>query len=113
MCYATEFLNPGQIPVIAFDAPLYALAKFTQWNWPETHGEENIMVIFAGFHIEMAVWKTYGNYLDRSGWTNVIKQAGIASSGTADSYLKASHLTRTRYAHQVTALALAKLQKDA
>ena len=24
---ATEFLNPGQIPVIAFDAPLYALAN--------------------------------------------------------------------------------------
>ena len=24
---ATEFLNPGQIPVTAFDGPLYALAK--------------------------------------------------------------------------------------
>ena len=111
--WATEFLNPGQIPVIAFDAPLYALAKFTQWNWPETHGEEKIIVMFGGLHIEMAVWKTYGNYLDGSGWTNVITQAGIASSGTADSFLKASHLTRTRYAHQVTDLALAKLQKDA
>ena len=29
---ATEFLNPGQIPVIAFDDPLYALAKFIQWK---------------------------------------------------------------------------------
>jgi hypothetical protein len=29
---ATDFLNPGQIPVIVFDAPLYAVAKFTQWN---------------------------------------------------------------------------------
>ncbi len=27
---ATEFLNPGQIPVTAFDAPLYALAKQVQ-----------------------------------------------------------------------------------
>ena len=34
LCLATEFLNPGQIPVVAFDAPLYALAKFTQWKWP-------------------------------------------------------------------------------
>ena len=31
---ATEFLNPGQIPVTAFDAPLYALAKQVQWKWP-------------------------------------------------------------------------------
>ncbi len=28
--WAGDFLNPGQIPVIAFDAPLYALAKFIQ-----------------------------------------------------------------------------------
>ena len=34
----TEFLNPGQIPVLAMDAPLYALAKHIQWKWPETHG---------------------------------------------------------------------------
>ena len=34
---ATEFLNPGQIPVMAFDAPLFALAKFVQWKWPETY----------------------------------------------------------------------------
>ena len=28
----TQFLNPGQIPVIALDAPLYALAKYVQWH---------------------------------------------------------------------------------
>ena len=43
------------------------------------------------------------------GGQNALVQAGIASSGTADSFLKVSHLTRTRHAHQVTALALAKL----
>ena len=26
----TLFLNPGQIPVVALDAPLYALAKYIQ-----------------------------------------------------------------------------------
>ena len=35
---ATQFLNPGQIPVTAVDAPLYALAKLVQWKWPATHG---------------------------------------------------------------------------
>ena len=37
---AAQFLNPGQIPVIALDAPLYALAKLVQWHWPRTHGED-------------------------------------------------------------------------
>ena len=69
--------------------------------------------MFSGLHIEMVIWTTYGDYLQGSGWTSALTQAGIASSGTADSFLKASHLTRTRHAHQVTALALAKLQDDA
>ena len=61
----------------------------------------------------MAIWNTLGDYLESSGWTAALIQAGIASSGTADSFLKAAHLTRTRHAHQVSALALSKLQQDA
>ena len=98
---------------MAFDAPLFALAKFVQWKWPVTHGEEKFIAMFGGLHTEMAMWTTYGDYLEGSGWTNALIQAGVASSGTADSFLKASHLTRTRHAHQVTALALGKLQDDA
>lgn len=45
---ATEFLHPGQIPVMAFDAPLFALAKSVQWKWPDTHGEEKFIVMFGG-----------------------------------------------------------------
>ena len=111
--WATEFPNPGQTPVLAFDAPLYALAKFTQYKWPDTHGEDKFIAKFGGLHIEMAMRKTFGDYLEGSGWTTALTDAGIASSGTADSFLKSSHLTRTRHAHQVTALALAKLQEDA
>ena len=110
---ATQFLNPGQIPVIALDAPLYALAKYVQWHWPQTHGEDKYVAMFGGLHIEMAIWNTFGDYLEASGWTTALTQAEIASSGTADSFLKAAHLTRTRHAHQVSALALAKLQQDA
>lgn len=35
-----------------------------------------------------------------------LTQANIASTVTADSYLKVSHVTRTRHAHQVTASSL-------
>ncbi len=33
-------------------------------------------------------------------------QANVASSGTADSFISASHVTKTRHAHQVTAASL-------
>ena len=62
--------------------------------------------MFGGLHIEMANWNTIGDFLQDSGWTAALCVAEIASSGTAESFLKSSHLTRTRHGHQVTALAL-------
>ena len=41
-------------------------------------------------------WSTFGDYLEGSGWTAALIQAGVASSGTAESFLRASHLTKTR-----------------
>lgn len=54
----------------------------------------------------MAVLKTLGDWLEGSGWTSITIQANIASAGTANSLLKASHVTRTRHAHPVTACGL-------
>ena len=39
-------------------------------------------------------------------WTQALVQAEITTAGTADSFLRAAHVTRTRRAHQVTAAAL-------
>ena len=110
---ATGHLNPWQIPVTAFDQPLFAIAKFVQWSWPLVHGESNHVVMFGGLHIEMALWSVCGDLLEDSGWTTALAEAGIASSGTAESFLQVTHLPRTRHSHQVTVLALHKLQREA
>lgn len=102
---ATEFLNPGQSPVTACDQPLFTIAKFVPWNWPATHGEEIHVVMLGGLHIEMALWSLCSDLLDASGWTTALTEAGIASSGTADSFLKVVHLTKTRRVHQITTVA--------
>ena len=99
-------LNPYQTPVLTFDQPLYALAKQIQWKWPQNYGEDQFLAMLGGLHIEMAYQKTIGDWLQGSGWVSAIEQAGIASSGTAESFLKASHLSRTRRMHQVSAAAL-------
>ena len=98
---AINFLNPGQSPVLACDQPLYALAKGIQWTWPETHGEDQYVVMLGGLHIELTALKALGKWLDESGWSSALVHAGIATTGTADSFHKASHITRTRHAHQV------------
>ena len=107
------FLNPGQTPVIGADQPLYALAEQIKWQWPEKYGEDKFVLMFGGLHTEMAAFSSIGNLLKGSGWTSVLTDAGVASYGTAESFLKASSVTRTRLAHQVTAASLYRLMKTA
>ena len=108
-----NFLNPNQTPVMVFDQPLFTLAKYVQWSWPQSLGEQSFVVMLGGLHIEMALWSTIGDFLDQCGWTTALCEAGIATAGVADSFLKVSHLTRTRRSHQITALVLSMLQQDA
>ena len=103
---AVQYLNPGQTPVLVCDQPLFAIAKEIQWTWPDTFGKNFFVIMLGGLHIEMTALKTLGSWLDGSGWTEALAQAAITTVGTAESYIHCSHVTRTRYAHQVTAVTL-------
>jgi hypothetical protein len=83
----TTFLNPGQVPVITVDQPLFALAKCIQWKWPAVYGEEKFVVMFGGLHLEMGMRNTLGNLLDGSGWTGILTAVDVGSSGIADSLI--------------------------
>jgi len=109
----TRHLNPGQKPVVACDCPIFAVCKQIQWTFPVTHGEDKIIIMFGGLHLEKALWIAVGDLLDGSGWIAALSESGLATSGTADSFLKVSHITRTRHAHKVSILALHALQQNA
>ena len=66
-----------------------------------------------GLHIEMAALKSLGSLLYKSGWTGALVEADVPSSGTAESFLSAASVTRTRQMHQVAACSLYKLLKTA
>ena len=92
---AIVHLNMDQVPIIAMDQPLFAIAKQIQWSMPSTYGEDKFIIMFGGLHIEMASLKIIGDLLSWSGWATSFIQAGITSPGRAD---KAGNVTRTRYA---------------
>ena len=69
--------------------------------------------MLGGLHIEMAAFKALGKWVLGSGWPEVLTNATVASPGVANSFLTASHITRTRRAHQVTAASLYLLMKKA
>lgn len=54
-----------------------------------------------------------GNWLEESGWTTALVTANIASPGIAGSFVHATHVTRTRNAHQVTVATLYELLDEA
>ena len=59
----------------------------------------------------MAALKTVGDWLQGSVCVQALVQAEITGAGRADSFLRTSHVSRTRRAHQVTAAALSTLQR--
>ena len=62
----TTFLNPGQIPVIACDCPIFAQCKYIQWKWPLSHEEDKMIVMMGGLHTEKALWNSMGDMLASS-----------------------------------------------
>jgi hypothetical protein len=106
-------LNPAQVPVIAFDQPLYALAKIIQWNWPDKYGENKFVIMFGGLHIEMAALKALGSLLTGSGWAEAVSGAGLITAGSAEGLLSASHVRRCRHMHEVTLAALYNVHPSA
>ena len=66
------FLNPGQVPVIAADQPIFAAAKQIQWYWREQYGEDKLVIMFGGLHILLAALRSIGTLLRDSGWTGAL-----------------------------------------
>lgn len=72
-------------------------AAYHSRNQQQTNDPPRFVEMFGGLHLEMAMWSTVDDLLDGSGWTTILTEAEVASSGVAQGLLRASHLTRTRY----------------
>ena len=76
-------------------------------------GEDKLIVMLGGLHIQLAVLKAVGSWLLGSGWTEAVAQARITTTGRAESLVTSDHITRTRYVHHVTASSLYILKQRA
>ena len=89
----TEFINPGQTPVLGADQPLYAICKQLQWQFPDSLGEDKFVMqlgaLLGALHIEQKCQQMMGKMLQGSGWDTVLAQADVFSSGRAQSTLSA------------------------
>ena len=74
----TQYLNPEQCPVLTVDQPLHAISKQIQWHNAD-YGEDSLVVMMGGLHIEMAVLRMIGRWLDNSAWISAFQLAGLTT----------------------------------
>ncbi len=106
-------LNPQQAVVLTADQPVYALGKQVQWMYPEFYGEGNTVMMMGALHIEMAFLNGIGDWLEGSGWVELLVKAEVNTPGRAESFLSGSQVKRSRYAHQVSCAAIYLLLQEA
>lgn len=78
-----EHLNPQQMVMVTADQPVYALGKQVQWANAITY--KNIFWLMGPLHVEMALLSTIGDWLEGSGWTEVLKRSNISTTGRIES----------------------------
>lgn len=99
---AVAHVNPMQTTVLVADQQLYSILKQIQFRFPDTHGENIFCVLMGGLHIELATLRALGHFLEGSGWVHALVEAQVTTPGRGDSMITASHLSRTRYCHEVS-----------
>ena len=55
---AVQHVNPGQIPVICVDQPLFAKLKQLQWSMDSQYGEDKFVILVGEFHTEMTSYQS-------------------------------------------------------
>ena len=75
----TQHLNQSQKQIIITgDQPVYALGKKVQWMFPDQF--RDVLWMMGPLHIEMAFLDAIGNWLERSGSTNIFKRVKITTT---------------------------------
>jgi hypothetical protein len=64
-----------------------------QLHWGMQSAAATTNRMWYALHIEMGFLKLIGTWLDGSGWTTALVDANVASSGTAESFIKATSVT--------------------
>ena len=72
-----------------------------------------LFVILGGLHIEMALYQMLGDWLEGSGWSSALVEANVTTPGRAQSMMGGGHVTRSRWAHQVTVATHSLLKRSA
>ncbi len=106
----TLFLNPDKFQLWRVIAPFLPKPNLSSGHGQQLMEKTNLSSCSEACTGKWECGTCWETIWPDSGWTTALADAGVATAGTADSFLI---LTRTRHAHQLTCVALDSLQRQA
>lgn len=70
----------------------------------------NLFINLGGFHIEMAVFKAVGKFIDGCRLTDILNEAEVLARGSVNGLIDSRHFNRCKRIHPLAAAALQMLQ---
>ncbi|KAK2708486.1 hypothetical protein QYM36_014184 [Artemia franciscana] len=104
-----QHINLNQALVIAYDQPLYKIAKELQWLMPDEYGEGKLAVMMGALHVKMAMNSVIREVLSVSRWEQELTDAAVFTAGRCDA-LEKGNVNRSQYTYVVTIVALEELK---
>ena len=89
---------------LRFDVGAFINAFRVICNYPDTFS--NVVLHLGDFHFMKEIFTIIGNLVSRSGFEDIVFQAGVCSSGSLNGVLSGSHYNRGWTIHSVLSEAL-------
>lgn len=84
-----------------------AIAKIAfQIQSTESPKYNNLFIHLGSFHIQFALFKAIGKYLDESGGPYILSETGLLAQGSMKGFIGGTHFNRCRRIHPLLSTAL-------
>ena len=99
-------INSHQVPVDAYDKPVYALTKQIQLRYQELLGNSKYFLLFRGLHIGKAPLIVHGEFIKDSHLDKLLGQSNLSITGMENTVANVIDTKRCRYGLQISACAI-------
>lgn len=107
--YAEEATREvGQDYIIStYDLGVCMKAFPIMWNWPDRYSKH--IVLIGSFHLVCAYFRMMGKKLDGSGFSDILLEAGLTTSGSVQGIISGKHYDRALFCHRTMMECLERL----
>lgn len=97
--------------IVTYDLAIAKMAYQIQLT--DTPKYDNLFINLGAFHIQIALFKAIGKYIDMCGITEILVESGMLAEGSVNGFINSKHFNRCKRMHPLTSGALQVLLIEA